>query len=94
MGRGYIFQAANKWDQAAEIFHRVEVQLPDDIDMGLLAKEEHAWCSAQVGMLDDAADELQEVLSRLENTTGHTAREARVWWRLGECYWRQGGIAF
>lgn len=92
MGRGYVLQTAQKWADAAELFLKVTEQLPDDVDLGLVAREQHAWCLAEGGELDVAVEELQSVLDRLEDLDGYEERKARVWWRLGQCYWRLGGM--
>ena len=93
MSRGYVFKAARRWDEAADLFHRVAEQLPDDVDIGLVAREEHAWCLAEKEEpnLDIAIEELNSVLDQVEGFDGYDQRKARVWWRLGQCYWRAGG---
>ncbi|EJD03262.1 TPR-like protein [Fomitiporia mediterranea MF3/22] len=92
MGRAYVFQASRRWDDAAELFLNVVNQLPDDVEVGLVAKEEHAWCLVERAepALDVAVEELQFVLNRIEPLDGYEQRKARVWWRLGQCYWRLG----
>lgn len=93
MGRGYVLQAARKWNEASELFLKVADQLPDDVDVGLVAKEEHAWClvEKEVPELDIAIKELQSILDQVEALDGYEQRKARLWWRLGQCYWRLEG---
>lgn len=91
MGRGYVLQAASKWIDASKLFETVYKVDPDDVNTGFVAREEHAWCLVQLDQLDVAAEELQDVLERLEQWDGYETRKARLWWRLGQCYWRQGG---
>ena len=93
MGRGYVFEAARKWNDAAELFLRVVNQLPEDLDVGLVAKEEYAWCLAEKEdcELDAALAELKTVLDQLGPLDGYEERKARLWWRLGQCFWRRGG---
>lgn len=91
MGRGYVLQAANKWEDAAKLFKIVADQAPNDIETGLVAREEHGWCMVQLGRVDEALQELQEVLDELEQVEGYETRKARLWWRVGQCYWRLGG---
>ncbi|KAH8119473.1 TPR-like protein [Phellopilus nigrolimitatus] len=93
MSRGFVKQSARSWADAAELFRKVAVQLPDDVNMGLVAEEERAWCLAEEGELDVAVEELQNVLDKLEELDGYEERKARVWWRIGVCYWRLGGAS-
>ncbi|TDL26128.1 TPR-like protein [Rickenella mellea] len=90
MGRAYVLQAAGKFAEAAELFNKVSEKLPDDMDVGLEAKEEFAWCKVQMGKLDDGAHQLQSVRDQRELIEGEGEKTARVWWRLGKCYWDMG----
>ena len=92
MGRGYVLQAAGKWQDAAGSFDVVANKEPEGIDTGLVAKEEHAWCLIRLNRLQPAADEFQQVLDALEEVDGYETRKARLWWRLGHCYWEMGGL--
>ena len=94
MSRGYVLKAAQKWDEAAQAFLSVAEQLTGDVDIGLAAQEEHAWCLAEQGEIEVATEELQAVLDSLEVLKGIGVRKAKVWWRLGVCYWRLGGAKF
>ena len=59
MGRGYVLQAAGKWQDAAGSFDVVANKEPEGIDTGLVAKEEHAWCLIRLNRLQPAADEFE-----------------------------------
>ncbi len=91
MGRGYILQAAKRWRDAATLFLQVynEVDEEDALKHGAL--EEHAWSVLHDGESDTAIAELQQVRDSLEDGGGNEEAKARVWWRLGECFWRYGG---
>jgi len=88
MGRAYILQASGDWGAAAELFLRVDELLPDDIDEGVRALEEHAWCVLQQGNDDLAADELKAVSEILDHLDGREVDQARCWWRMGKCAWQ------
>lgn len=92
LARAYILQAARKWSDAADLFLRVADLLEDDINLGLAAREEHAWCLSEQGENEAAIDELTHVLERLKESDGYEERKARVCWRLGLCHWRLGGM--
>ena len=80
-----------KWTEAAELFDRVFALLPDDFNDGLRAKEEHAWCKAQLGDLDFAIGMLKEVLEIMETLQDFGSECARCLWRIGVCFWNMGG---
>ncbi|KAL5485002.1 SKI3 [Sanghuangporus weigelae] len=90
MGRGYVLEAARKWNEAADLFLKVAIQMRDDVDVGLVAREQHAWCLIEKEQpeLETAIAELQSVLDQIEVLDGYEERKARLWWRLGQCYWR------
>ncbi|KAH9947609.1 TPR-like protein [Amylocystis lapponica] len=90
MGRAYVLQHARKWTEAGELFERVAQLLPDDLDQGLRAKEEQAWCRAMNHDLEGGANALQEVLAVLDAVEDREDDQARCWWRLGRCYWDMG----
>lgn len=92
MGRGYILQAIKKWEEAGALFSRVDSLLPDDIDEGLRAREEHAWCQCQVeSEIEDGFVALQAVQDALDELDGRETDNARCLWRLGKCRWDMGG---
>jgi hypothetical protein len=95
-------QAARKWSVAQELFAKVvKIQTMDDVHMGLESREEWAWCGvldAEESQGDEAREKLEESLHvfedvkiKLDRENGLEGRKARVWWRLGQCYWRLGG---
>ena len=92
MGRAYTLQHAGKWREAQTIFDRVAVLLPDDLDEGIRAQEESAWCVMQSHDPEGAATSLQKVLEILDSLEGRETDQARCWWRLGQCYWSMGGM--
>ena len=102
MGRAYIMQFAQKWSEARELFAKVvRLRTLEDVDVGLEAREEWAWCGLKeaeglgeeevVVKLKEAVDALEGVRDRLELEEGLEKRKARVWWRLGQCHWQLGG---
>ena len=92
MGRAYILQASKDWAAAAELFLRVNELLPDDVDEGIRAREEYAWCMLQQGNSDIAANELNAVSEVLDNLDGREVDQARCRWRMGKCAWRIEGL--
>ena len=46
MGRAYVLQAVNKWDEARALFTKVAQLIPEDLEDGIRAKEELAWCKS------------------------------------------------
>lgn len=104
MGRAYVMQAARKWSDARLLFAKVvKIRTLSDVGMGLEAKEEWAWCGAMEALqveeveakekLEEALNALTDVKDHLETEEGLESRKARVWWRLGQCYWRLGGAS-
>lgn len=91
MGRAYILQHEKRWDDAAELFARVGDLLPDDLQLGIRAKEELAWCQSQAGELQAGIQGLEDtraVLTELEDAQDECAR---CLWRIGKSYWDIGG---
>jgi superkiller protein 3 len=64
----------------------------DEKGNGLRAKEETAWCSFHLGDTEVALMQFQDVHQILKDFGGHEADTARCLWRLGQCYWREGGM--
>ncbi|KAK0232722.1 TPR-like protein [Armillaria fumosa] len=91
MGRAYILEQGNKWEEAADLFSRVHQLLPNDVDNGLRAKEEHAWCRSRLGDFDFAVTALKEVLETMDTLNDHVEESARCLWRLGSCHWDMSG---
>ena len=94
MGRAFILQAASKWEKAAAAFEEVSALLPDDVDVGLRAREECAWCRCQLGFVEECLAELQFVLDLLNELDGEESNHdrARCLWRIGKCYLEIGGM--
>ena len=91
MARGYVLEAATKWAEASEFFARVVDLLPGDLDDGLRAREEQAWCQVQTGDDHRGVDSLQHVLQSLNDLDDRDTDQARCLWRLGKCHWELGG---
>ncbi|KAJ4000018.1 TPR-like protein [Lentinula boryana] len=87
MGKGYILEASNKWEEAAQNFAQVFELLGEGHDEGLRAKEEHAWCISRAGDVHGGTDSLENVLQILNGLEGRDHDRARCYWRLGKCLW-------
>ncbi|KAF8070280.1 TPR-like protein [Lyophyllum atratum] len=90
MGRAYVLQAASKWEEAAAFFARVVELLPDDLNEGLRAREENAWCRCQLQDLEVGIAILKDIVDTLKDQDGRDEDTARCLWRLGKCYWGMG----
>ncbi|THH28528.1 hypothetical protein EUX98_g5655 [Antrodiella citrinella] len=90
MGRAYILQHANKWGEAKSVFDHVVTLLPGDMEEGIRAQEESAWCTVQSRDPDIAAALLQSIVGTLDSLDGREVDQARCWWRLGQCHWDMG----
>ena len=66
MGRAYILETAKQWQEAADLFDKVSNLLPEDIKVGLRAREEAGWCQFHSGELRSAIAVLQGVLDSLK----------------------------
>lgn len=91
MGRGYILQASKDWAAAAKLFLRAYELLPDDVNEGIRAREERAWCALHQGNADVATDELKAVSEVLDHLEDREVDQARCWWRMGRCAWQTKG---
>ena len=91
MGRGYVFQRAGKWLEAASCFSQVPDGHPEENHDSIRAQEEHAWCQVQLNRIDEAIAELRTVIELLENEKDSDEDTSRCWWRLGRAYWEMGG---
>ncbi|KAF5386053.1 hypothetical protein D9615_002427 [Tricholomella constricta] len=92
MGRAYILQAAGKWDDAAVLFARVDEFLPDDLNDGIRAREENAWCLCQLQRLDAGIAAFQNIVDVLKDLPDRGEDTARCLWRLGKFYWEMGAF--
>ncbi|KAJ6593707.1 TPR-like protein [Mycena capillaripes] len=90
MGRAYILQSDKRWDDAAELFARVSDLLPDDLQLGIRAKEELAWCQSQSGALQAGIQGLEDALAVLTEVEDADVECARCLWRIGKSYWDIG----
>ncbi|EMD32118.1 hypothetical protein CERSUDRAFT_119089 [Gelatoporia subvermispora B] len=90
LGRGYIYHYADKWEEAHKLFVRVAELIPDDLDTGLRAKEEAAWCQIKIKDLESGATSLRTVIDILDELDDRDVDKARCWWRLGKAYWDMG----
>lgn len=91
MGRAYIYQAKGEWNDAELLFCRITQLLPDDLDIGLRAREERAWCQCQMNDFDNGLSGLQSVIISLNHIHGRDSDVSRCLWRLGSSHWRLGG---
>ncbi|KAJ7251764.1 TPR-like protein [Mycena haematopus] len=90
MGRAYILQHEKRWDDAAELFARVSDLLPEDLALGIRAKEEYAWCKSQAGELQSGIQGLEDALAVLTELEDAKDDCARCLWRIGKSYWDFG----
>jgi len=73
------------WEGALLVFDKVS-SLLSDVELGLLAREESAWCKCQSGAIDQGLQELEQVLSVMEDIEGDEilSARARCLWRIGK----------
>ncbi|KAJ4468236.1 TPR-like protein [Lentinula aciculospora] len=90
LGKGYILESGNKWEEAAVHFAKVLELLGDGDDKGLRAKEEYAWCISRGGDIQGGIDSIENVLQILNDLEGRDHDRARCHWRLGKCLWDLG----
>ncbi|OAX37205.1 superkiller protein 3 [Rhizopogon vinicolor AM-OR11-026] len=90
MGKGYVFQYAEKWEDAEKLFSQAAKQVSEDMDKGLQAEEERAWCLSRMHV-DAGADALKEVFETLKDIEDRDLDKGRCLWRIGRCYWDLGG---
>jgi len=89
MGQAFVQQAALKWKDAGATFDRVSSIIPDDVNLGLRAREEGAWCKVQINLCEEGLVDLQLVLDALNGLDDDDKRNsdrARCLWRIGKCY--------
>jgi superkiller protein 3 len=91
MGRGYVLQYMDKWVEAGTLFAKVAQLIPEDLEIGLRAKEEHAWCQFHTHNIENGVAGLKDVLNILDSIDDRNLDNARCLWRLGKCYWEMGG---
>jgi superkiller protein 3 len=91
MSRAYVLQFIDKWDEAGTLFAKVTRLIPEDLEDGLRAKEEHAWCQFQAGNIQTGVAGLKSVVDALDGLDDRDLDKARCLWRVGKCYWEMGG---
>lgn len=91
MGRGFVYQYAGKWLEAASCFSRVCSILPEERREKIRALEEQAWCEVQLNNFDEAITGLREVIELLDDEENSDEDKSRSYWRLGKAYWELGG---
>ena len=91
MSRGYVMQHAKKWEEGSGLFHRAAELRPDDLQDGLRAREEEAWCKVKAHDPDTGEKSLVAIVELLDAEEGREADKARCWWRLGKSRWELGG---
>ena len=91
MGRAYVLQYMEKWNEAGTLFTKVTQLVPEDSEDGLRAKEEHFWCQFQARDIQSAISGLKSVFDALDGLDDRDLDKARCLWRLGKCHWEMGG---
>lgn len=90
MGKAFVQQAALKWKDAGATFDLVSSIIPGDINLGLRAREEAAWCKVQIDLFQEGLVGLQQVLDVLDGLDDdddkRNSNRARCVWRIGKCY--------
>ncbi|KAJ7675089.1 superkiller protein 3 SKI3 [Mycena rosella] len=80
----------HRWGDAAELFAGVSNLLPGDLQLGIRAQEEKAWCQSRAGELEVAIQGLEDVLAVLTELEDADVECARCLWRIGKSYWDIG----
>ncbi|KAG8910291.1 Superkiller protein 3, partial [Tulasnella sp. 408] len=92
MARAMVYQYAQNWKSAETIYKRVQAIVgSDNIEEGLEAREQAAWCAIQDGRAEETLNEMQEVIEALDGLEEKEYQQARAWWRLGKAYWDIAG---
>jgi superkiller protein 3 len=91
MGRGYVLEYAQKYQEASQLFYRVTQVESADSDLHLRAEEEHAWCLCCIGDTEKGSEGLKVVISTLNTLEDRETDRARALWRVGKCYWDRDG---
>ena len=93
MGHAYILQAAKRWRDASVLFTKAQGLFQDNLEIGLRAREESAWCLCQIEDLEIGLIGLRDVHEILRTLDNRESDIARCLWRLGKCYWDIGGTS-
>ncbi|KAK2467787.1 hypothetical protein APHAL10511_000082 [Amanita phalloides] len=88
LGKAFILQASQKWEEARSHFLRVANLLPEDEPDRLRSIEEAAWCQIHFGQQEEGLTSLQHVLASLNALHGRGVDRARCLWRIGQCQWK------
>jgi superkiller protein 3 len=88
MGHAFVQQAALNWKDAGATFDLVFSIIPDDVNLGLRAREEGAWCKVQINLCEVGLVDLQQVSDALNgfDDDKRNSDRARCLWRIGKCY--------
>lgn len=110
LAKAYIEQSASRWESARSIFERIRTLVAsldaDDyknrlerlLSLSALPDQEAwievAWCDVNIGNLEQAKQEMEAILERIDPISyeGATSElRAKLWWRLGRCLWLMNG---
>lgn len=110
LAKAYIEQSSFRWQSARSVFetvrnvvasqdtggyrNRVQRILSLSTDPDQEAWIEIAWCDVNLGNLEQAKQEMEAILERVDPISyeGATAElRAKLWWRLGRCLWLMDG---
>lgn len=110
LAKAYIEQSSTRWESARSLFeqvrsiaaslgaddykNRIERLLSLSPDPDQEAWIEMAWCDVNLGNLEQAKQQLEAIIERVDPISyeGATAElRAKLWWRLGRCLWLMGG---
>jgi len=94
LGRAYIMRDAEQWKEASDLFIMAAQLLSDNPFEQLKAQEESAWSHAQLRNWSEGISHLQDILQQWEDWEGRNGDCARCLWRLGKCYWAEGGTTY
>jgi superkiller protein 3 len=91
LGHAYILRYSRKYAEGKSLFAGAArlVNKEEDHLSYLEAVEEVAWCDSLSKNYQDACEGLRSIIDELDDIAEHSARKARVWWRLGQTLWNQ-----
>lgn len=86
LARAYIYEYAERWQEAYDHFERVHNETLDDA-VKFETRAEKAWCLGNVpSQAESALEELHQVATLMDQeATVQHATKARSWWRYGQC---------
>ena len=89
LAKAYIFESSERWQEAYELFQRVESEDADP-RVQFEARREKAWCLGNVAdQVKDALDELYAVATLMDTDVEmERVQKAQAWWRCGQCSWK------